>query len=82
MLYEVITDLSALEARLDGVAFQFGDLDGHHNYVYHLKQTYQPQPDDVTCELLMYHIHGQTADYLRSEGQSAARIRKLFRFIV
>jgi len=73
-------DLNVLQARLDGVAFQFGDLDGHHNYVYHLKQDYQPRPDDVTCELLMYHIQGEAAEYLRSEGQSAARIRSLFRF--
>ncbi|WCN15441.1 adenosylmethionine decarboxylase [Marinomonas mediterranea] len=70
-------DIDKLQQNLSGKAYQLGNLDTHHNYVYHLDKPYVATPDDYTYELLMYHIHGDAAQYLRSEHQSAATIREL-----
>ncbi|TDO99465.1 adenosylmethionine decarboxylase [Marinomonas balearica] len=70
-------DINKLEKELTGKAYQLGNLDTHHNYVYHLDKPYTATPDDYTYELLMYHIHGNAAQYLRSEHQSADKIREL-----
>lgn len=70
-------DIIKLQQRLSGVAFQLGNLDSHHNYIYHLDKPYTPHQEDKTFELLMYHIDGQAADYLRTKKQCAAKIRDL-----
>ena len=70
-------DIAQLQKRLDGVAFQLGNLDSHHNYIYHLDKVYSPNQSDKTIELLMYHIEGKAADYLRQENQNAETIRSL-----
>ncbi|PXF33177.1 adenosylmethionine decarboxylase [Pokkaliibacter plantistimulans] len=68
-------DIEALEQFISGTAYRLGHLDAHHNYVYHLNNHFEPDADDFTAELLMYHISGPVADYLRSEGQTAEGIR-------
>jgi len=70
-------DINQLQKRLSGVAFQLGNLDSHHNYIYHLDRPYTPHQEDKTFELLMYHIDGEAADYLRTEQQCATKIRTL-----
>ena len=72
-------DIERLSQRLKGVAFRLGHLDSHHNYVFHMDKPYQPDADDNTSELLMYHIKGKNADYLRGEGQTVEGIRSLLR---
>ncbi|SHH77964.1 adenosylmethionine decarboxylase [Ferrimonas marina] len=69
-------DLASLAPHLKGKAWRLGHLDGHHNYLFHLDRPYQPQADDATGELLMYHITGADAEYLRSEGQTLAGIQQ------
>jgi S-adenosylmethionine decarboxylase len=69
-------DLRRLREQLPMRAFQLGYLDSHHHYLAHYDKPYEPNPEDKTCELLMYHIEGEVADYLRSEGQSCEEIRK------
>ncbi|SDJ32810.1 S-adenosylmethionine decarboxylase [Ferrimonas sediminum] len=69
-------DLQALNQHLDGCCYQLGYLDGHHNYVYHLDRPFEPPQDDATVELLMYHINGDAAAYLRSNNQSLEGIRQ------
>ncbi len=71
-------DLASLAPHLQGQAWRFGRLDGHHNYLFHLDRPYQPNADDATGELLMYHITGANADYLRSDRQTLEGIRRLF----
>lgn len=73
-------DISSLQKRMSGVAYQLGNLDTHHNYIYHLDKPYVPDDNDYTYELLMYHIQGPVANYLRSEGQDAQTIRTLMNF--
>lgn len=72
-------DILKLEQRLSGVAYQLGNLDSHHNYIYHLKKPYTPEKSDKTIELLMYHIDGDAANYLRTENQDAKTIRELLK---
>lgn len=72
-------DIERLSQRFKGVAFRLGHLDSHHNYVFHMDKPYQPDANDNTSELLMYHIKGKNADYLRSEGQTVENIRSLLR---
>lgn len=68
-------DVQVLQERISGVAYLMGNLDTHHNYIYHLDKPYEADPNDYTYELLMYHIEGDVADYLRSENQQADTIR-------
>ncbi|QSX38722.1 adenosylmethionine decarboxylase [Shewanella sedimentimangrovi] len=70
-------DLERIRARLPGNAYRIGHLDSHHHYIYTSSKPFQAAADDVTSELLMYHIRGEAADYLRAENQSAAEIRRL-----
>jgi len=70
------SDLSRLREAMPMSAYQLGHLDSHHHYVCHLTKAYTPPPTDITCELLMYHVQGEHADYLRSEGQSIEQIRQ------
>lgn len=72
-------DINRLGQRLKGCAFRLGHLDSHHNYVFHLDTPYEPATDDHTSELLMYHIKGDNADYLRDKRQSIKGIRHLLK---
>lgn len=70
-------DLARIGERLEGSAFRLGKLDSHHHYIFHLNRPYEVQPGDVTNELLMYHIKGDSADYLRSPDQTIKGVRRL-----
>ncbi|KEQ16617.1 adenosylmethionine decarboxylase [Endozoicomonas numazuensis] len=72
-------DMDRIQSELKGTAFLLGSLDSHHNYIFHLDRPYQPAANDQTSELLMYHIKGEGAQYLRGEGQTIEGIRKLLR---
>jgi S-adenosylmethionine decarboxylase len=69
-------DIERLSTRLPAQAFRLGSLDTHPYYLCHLDTPYQPKPDDTTAELLMYHITGDVADYLRGPNQTAEAIRE------
>lgn len=72
-------DIEKLKTFLPGVALRFGDLDGHHNYLFHLDRPYSPSIDDKTSELLLYHIQGETAEALRCENMTRESVRKALR---
>lgn len=72
-----LEDISKLRADFPGVALRFGKIDGHYNYLFHLEKDYLPTSDDHTTELLMYHIEGEGAKYLRSENQTREGVRQL-----
>lgn len=69
-------DLRRLRLCLPMRAYQLGHLDSHHHYLAHYDNPYQPQTADHTNELLMYHINGDVADYLRSDGQTPQGVRE------
>jgi S-adenosylmethionine decarboxylase len=49
-------DVRLLHERLPGRAFQFGDEDDHHLFLFHLARPFDPDSKDVTVEVLMYGI--------------------------
>ncbi len=69
-------DLKLLRQKISGHAYRVGHLDSHHHYIFYTDKPYQADPSDITNELLMYHISGDTADYLRSTGQKIEQIRQ------
>ena len=72
-------DLDKLRTKLPIKAYQLGYLDSHHHFLLHLDKPYTPPANDITCELLMYHTQGPTADYLRSPDQTIEQIRALLK---
>lgn len=69
-------DLSRLREFVPMRAYQLGYLDSHHHFLAHLDKAFHPAGEDQTSELLMYHIQGEVADYLRSEGQTREGVRE------
>lgn len=72
-----LDDIEELGKHFDGTAWRFGNMDEHHNFVYHLNKVYAPLAGDITTELLMYHIQGPAADSLRCGEQSLSNIREI-----
>jgi len=70
-------DARALNALLPGKAFQFGDEDEHHLYLYHLDRPFEGQPEDVTMEILMYGLDRDVAGMfdLQTGASTMARAR-------
>ncbi|MCL1140412.1 S-adenosylmethionine decarboxylase proenzyme [Shewanella pneumatophori] len=67
-------DIALLKAKVPGTAYRIGHLDSHHHYLYTASQ---PIKHEMSACLLMYHIEGEVAQYLRSAEQSCANIRRL-----
>ncbi|MCL1067885.1 S-adenosylmethionine decarboxylase proenzyme [Shewanella olleyana] len=70
-------DLKKIRQTITGNAYRIGHLDSHHHYMFSTKKPFTAPTTDVTNELLMYHINGDAADYLRGVNQSAQGIRDL-----
>lgn len=70
-------DTKVLNRRLPGRAFQFGEEDEHHLYLFHLDRPYAGDPQDTTLELLM---HGIDADIWKlfsgGPGEPTAPLRR------
>ncbi|KPZ72597.1 MULTISPECIES: adenosylmethionine decarboxylase [Shewanella] len=70
-------DLKKIRKTIAGNAYRIGHLDSHHHYMFSTKRPFIAPDSDVTNELLMYHINGKAADYLRGVNQSKQGIRDL-----
>ena len=70
-------DLFRLREKVTGKAYRIGHLDSHHHYVFCTDAPCEGLGEEKTSELLMYHIRGEAADYLRSDKQTAEGVRKL-----
>ncbi|WP_371373814.1 adenosylmethionine decarboxylase [Thalassotalea aquiviva] len=68
-------DIKLLNQYMSGRAYRFGELDGHHNYVFHQDNNYQADSDDKTYELLAYQISENASNMLTRPGLSADNIR-------
>lgn len=70
-------DVRALNRRLPGKAFQFGDEDEHHLYLFHLLRPYVGTVPDVTLEILMYGINRAILELFdQAPGSSTAVLRE------
>lgn len=72
-------DIKRLRAVLPGDAVRVGHLDAHHHYLYTSHSETAIETKNSVSELLMYHIQGPAAEYLRSAEQSISRIRDLLK---
>jgi S-adenosylmethionine decarboxylase len=72
-------DCQQLNTQIDGIAYRFGQLYGHHNYLYHLDNDNQADPGDQTYELLAYQISQTASAHLTRAGLSIDDIRAFFR---
>ena len=70
-------DLIRLRERLSGEAYRIGHLDSHHCYIFCTNQPCPRINEDNIQELLMYHIQGEAAEYLRSSSQTAQGVREI-----
>ena len=68
-------DTQLLSQYLTGKAYRFGEMDSHHNYVFHLQNDYKANPGDKTYQLLAYQISEQASRILTFPGLSARDIR-------
>lgn len=72
-------DIKVLEEKFDGVALRMGNMDDHHNFIYHLDKVYSPNPSDHTFEFLMYEISEQARSFLMREDLTSDEIRNFLK---
>lgn len=70
-----VDDIAQLRTLIPGKAFRVGHLDSHHHYLFCTDNLFcidnQAMLSTETClELMMYHIRGELADYLKLPAQT------------
>jgi len=70
-------DVLRLRRYLAGAAYRIGHLDTHHHYIFTSDSIHPAGVIKSNSELLMYHIKGAAADYLRCDKQSSQGIRDM-----
>ena len=70
-------DVLRLRKSLAGAAYRIGHLDTHHHYIFTADSIQSGGVIQSNRELMMYHIKGAIADYLRSDKQSCQGIRDI-----
>lgn len=73
------SDIDSLKDVFNGKSFRFGNMDGHHNFLYHLDKNFTPSPNDHTHELLMYHLGSDAKAMFCKEGQERNNIREFLK---
>lgn len=69
-------DIKILSQYIKGCAHRFGELDGHHNYLFHYDNDFIAEPEDKTYEFLAYQISDSASNLLTTIGISALQIRE------
>jgi S-adenosylmethionine decarboxylase len=72
-------DVKLLSKHLDGQAYRFGPLDGHHNFIFHYENQFVVNLSDKTYELLAYQISSQASKILSTPNLPAQQIRQFFK---
>ena len=68
-------DITLLGKYVEGKAFRFGELDGHHNYIFHQDNSFQVSKEDKTYELIAYQICQKASKKLTTVGLNSHEIR-------
>ncbi len=71
-------DTKILAQHMNGKAYRFGEMDSHHNYIFHQENSFIAAPEDKTYGLLAYQISEQASRSLTTPGLSAQCIRDFF----
>lgn len=72
-------DIKLINQYIPGKAYRFGEMDSHHNYVFHLDNDFKAEANDITYELLAYQISEQASQHLNQPDLSAQEIRDFLR---
>ncbi|WP_286263114.1 adenosylmethionine decarboxylase [Thalassotalea atypica] len=67
------SDIKLINQYLSGKAYRFGEMDSHHNYVFHLDNRHEAT--EVSYELLAYQISTSASAHLTQANLSASDIR-------
>ena len=70
-------DVRLLNRYVPGKAWRFGEMHGHHNYLFHQQNDYQADSNDQTWELLLYSISKDMSAKLTAEKLQTADVRQL-----
>jgi S-adenosylmethionine decarboxylase len=68
-------DIALLGGNVKGKAYRFGELDGHHNYIFHQDNNFQVSTEDKSYELIAYQISQQASEKLTKVGLTSDEIR-------
>ena len=69
-------DIKCLSQYIKGKALRFGELDSHHNYVFHQDNDFIASDEDKTYELLVYQISSEASKILTTPNLSTEKIRE------
>ena len=69
-------DIKLLGQYVTGKGYRFGELDSHHNYIFHQDNSFQADKLDKTYELLAYQISDRASEKLTTVGLTAQEIRQ------
>ncbi|MGB1198620.1 MAG: adenosylmethionine decarboxylase [Thalassotalea sp.] len=72
-------DIKVINQYLPGKAYRFGEMDSHHNYVFHLDNNFIADAGDVSYELLAYQISEQASLHLTQKNLTCREIRAFLR---
>ena len=69
-------DIALLGQYVKGQSFRFGELDGHHNYIFNQDTHFKLHQEDKSYELIAYQICQKASDKLTTLGLAANEIRE------
>ena len=69
-------DIKLLSRKVSGSAYRFGEIDGHHNFIFHQNTNLKPTEQDKTYELLAYQISQSASDKLTNSNLTSNSIRE------
>ena len=72
-------DIKLIHHYLPGKAYRFGEMDSHHNYVFHIENDFVATADDITYEFLAYQISEKASQHLTQPNLTKADIREFLR---
>lgn len=68
-------DSKRLSSIIDGKAYRFGEIDSHHNYIFHQHNNFQANENNKTYQLLAYQINKQVSERLTRPNLTPACVR-------
>ncbi|MGJ8693349.1 MAG: adenosylmethionine decarboxylase [Thalassotalea sp.] len=69
-------DIKCLAKYFNGKAYRFGEMDSHHNYIFHSDNGYVADSKDKSYEFLAYQISAAASEKLTKPNLSAQEIRQ------
>lgn len=68
-------DIKIISKFVKGKAYRFGELDRHHNYIFHQQNEYKADRNDKTFQFLAYQISLEASKHLTQNNLSRENIK-------